>query len=63
MSYQYKAHGVQALGLKRGLDTELVVSPYASFLVLSLAPRSYPQAASGPAAASGGRAPPPGPQR
>ena len=40
MSYQYKAHGVQALGLKRGLDTELVVSPYASFLVLSLAPRS-----------------------
>ena len=40
MSYQYKAHGVQALGLKRGLDTELVVSPYASFLALLLAPRS-----------------------
>ncbi len=40
MSYQYKAHGVQALGLKRGLDTELVVAPYASFLALLLAPRS-----------------------
>ena len=36
----YKAHGVQALGLKRGLDTELVVSPYSSFLALLLAPRS-----------------------
>lgn len=40
MNYQYKAHGVQALGLKRGLDTELVVAPYASFLALLLAPRS-----------------------
>ncbi|MEY8402633.1 glucoamylase family protein [Oscillospiraceae bacterium 44-34] len=40
MSYQYKAHGVQALGLKRGLDSELVVSPYSSFLALLLAPRS-----------------------
>lgn len=40
MSYQYKAHGVQALGLKRGLDGELVVAPYASFLALLLAPRS-----------------------
>lgn len=40
MSYQYKAHGVQALGLKRGLDRELVVAPYASFLALPLAPKS-----------------------
>ena len=40
MSYQYKAHGVQALGLKRGLDAELVVAPYASFLALLLAPHS-----------------------
>ena len=40
LSYQYKAHGVQALGLKRGLDAELVVSPYSSFLALLLAPRS-----------------------
>ncbi|MEA4955956.1 MAG: glucoamylase family protein [Pseudoflavonifractor sp.] len=40
MAYQYKAHGVQALGLKRGLDRELVVAPYASFLALLLAPGS-----------------------
>ncbi len=40
MYYQYKAHGVQALGLKRGLDRELVVAPYASFLALLLAPKS-----------------------
>jgi hypothetical protein len=38
--YQYKAHGVQALGLKRGLDAELVVAPYATFLALLLTPRS-----------------------
>jgi len=40
MAYQYKAHGAQALGLKRGLDRELVVAPYASFLALAMAPRS-----------------------
>ncbi len=40
MNYQYKAHGVQKLGLKRGLDTDLVVAPYASFLTLLLAPGS-----------------------
>lgn len=40
MHYQYKAHGVQSLGLKRGLDSELVVAPYASFLALLLAPKS-----------------------
>ncbi|MCL2024017.1 MAG: DUF3131 domain-containing protein, partial [Oscillospiraceae bacterium] len=39
LNYQYKAHGVQKLGLKRGLDRELVVSPYSSFLVLPYAPR------------------------
>ena len=39
LNYQYKAHGVQKLGLKRGLDTETVVSPYSSFLTLSLAPQ------------------------
>ena len=38
MSYQYKAHGVQKLGLKRGLDSETVISPYSSFLALLLAP-------------------------
>ncbi len=40
MYYQYKAHGVQSLGLKRGLNRELVIAPYASFLALLLAPRS-----------------------
>lgn len=40
MNYQYKAHGVQRLGLKRGLDRELVVSPYSTFLTLPLVPRS-----------------------
>lgn len=40
MSYQYKAHGVQKLGLKRGLDADLVVAPYATFLALLLAPGS-----------------------
>lgn len=38
LNYQYKAHGVQKLGLKRDLDAELVVAPYASFLALLLAP-------------------------
>jgi len=39
LNYQYKAHGVQKLGLKRGLNAELVISPYSSFLVMNLAPR------------------------
>lgn len=38
LNYQYKAHGVQRLGLKRGLDQEAVVAPYATFLVLPTAP-------------------------
>ncbi len=38
LNYQYKAHGVQKLGLKRGLDREMVVSPYSSFLTLTTAP-------------------------
>ncbi len=38
MNYRYKAHGVQALGLKRGLDRELVVSPYSTFLALAVSP-------------------------
>jgi hypothetical protein len=40
LNYQYKAHGVQKLGLKRDLDSELVVSSYSTFLALPLAPRS-----------------------
>ncbi len=34
LNYQYKAHGVQKTGLRRGLDNELVVSPYSTYLVL-----------------------------
>ncbi|HZX21018.1 MAG TPA: glucoamylase family protein [Clostridia bacterium] len=32
--YQYKAFGVPALGFKRGLRDELVISPYSTFLAL-----------------------------
>ena len=40
LTYQYKAHGVQTLALKRGMDRELVIAPYASFLALGLVPLS-----------------------
>ena len=40
LNYQYKAHGVQKLGLRRGLDGDLVSAPYASFLAMQLAPKS-----------------------
>lgn len=38
LNYQYQAHGVQRLGLKRGLNLDHVVAPYATFLTLSAAP-------------------------
>ena len=38
LAYQYKAHGVQKLGLKRGLNSQLVVSPYSTFLTLPFTP-------------------------
>ncbi|ADU26013.1 GH36-type glycosyl hydrolase domain-containing protein [Ethanoligenens harbinense] len=34
LNYQYEAHGVQKLALKRGMDNDLVVSPYSTFLAL-----------------------------
>ena len=37
--YQYRAHGVPGLGLKRGLGEHLVVAPYASALAMMVAPR------------------------
>ncbi len=40
LNYQYKAHGVQAIGLKRDLNSEKVIAPYASFLTLSVAPNA-----------------------
>lgn len=38
LTYQYKAHGVPAIGLKNGLEHELVVSPYSTYLALSVDP-------------------------
>jgi len=38
-TYQYRAFGVPELGLKRGLEEDLVVAPYATLLAVSLAPR------------------------
>ena len=34
LNYRYKAHGVQKVGLMRGLNTEYVVSPYSTFLTM-----------------------------
>jgi cyclic beta-1,2-glucan synthetase len=42
-TYQYKAFGVPELGLKRGLEEELVVAPYASLLAVNIAPRETVQ--------------------
>ena len=36
--YQYRAFGVPSLGLKRGLDEDLVVAPYATALALLVSP-------------------------
>ncbi len=38
LNYQYKAHGVPRLALKRGLGGELVISPYSTFLALTTDP-------------------------
>jgi cyclic beta-1,2-glucan synthetase len=38
-TYQYKAFGVPALGLKRQPEEELVVAPYASLLAVNIAPK------------------------
>lgn len=38
-NYQYKAFGIPWLGLKRGLKDEIVVTPYASLLALSMTPK------------------------
>lgn len=40
LNYQYKAHGVQKIGLRRGLNEDYVVSPYSSFLMMQLAPET-----------------------
>ena len=38
-TYQYKAFGVPALGLKRQSEEEIVVAPYASLLAVNIAPQ------------------------
>lgn len=38
--YRYKAHGIRALGMKRDLEQDVVVAPYASFLTLNLVPKA-----------------------
>jgi cyclic beta-1,2-glucan synthetase len=39
-TYQYQSFGVPGLGLKRGLEDDLVVAPYASMLAASVRPRA-----------------------
>jgi cyclic beta-1,2-glucan synthetase len=39
-SYQYRAFGVPGLGMRRGLEEDVVVAPYASLLALPFEPRS-----------------------
>ena len=36
LNYSYKAHGVQRLALRRGMNKEIVVSPYSTFLALPM---------------------------
>ena len=38
LNYQYRAFGVPGLGLKRGLEEDLVIAPYASMLALMVTP-------------------------
>ena len=40
LNYQYRAFGVPGLGLKRGLNEDLVIAPYASVMALMVAPKS-----------------------
>ena len=39
LTYQYRAFGVPTLALKRGLDRDLVIAPYASALAVMVEPR------------------------
>src|SRR4029078_13056103 len=38
-NYQYRAFGAPGLGLKRGLENDTVIAPYASALALMVAPK------------------------
>lgn len=39
-NYQYKAFGIPGLGLKRGLEDEIVVSPYSTLMILPFAKKA-----------------------
>lgn len=39
LNYQYQAFGVPGLGLKRGLEEDLVIAPYATMLALMVVPQ------------------------
>ncbi|QCX34529.1 glycosyl transferase family 36 [Caloramator sp. E03] len=39
LNYQYKAFGVPDLGLKRGLSSDMVISPYSTILALPFSPK------------------------
>ncbi len=39
LDYQYQSFGVPGLGLKRGLNQDLVIAPYATLLAVTVAPR------------------------
>ncbi|MDF2440412.1 MAG: cyclic beta,2-glucan synthetase, partial [Abditibacteriota bacterium] len=41
--YQYKAFGVPSLGLKRGLEDDLVVAPYATMMAFAVEPKAAMQ--------------------
>ena len=40
LNYRYKAHGCPALALRRGMEDDLVISPYSSFLALCVEPEA-----------------------
>ncbi|WP_339703020.1 glucoamylase family protein [Algoriphagus aquimarinus] len=40
LNYQYQAFGVPGLGLKRGLEDDLVIAPYATMLALMVSPKN-----------------------
>jgi cyclic beta-1,2-glucan synthetase len=39
-TYQYRAFGVPGLGLKRGLEEDLVIAPYATLLAVNISPEN-----------------------
>ena len=43
LNYQYRAFGIPALALKRGMASDLVVSPYASLIALAVDPNAVLQ--------------------